>query len=172
MSKTDINVMLDIETLSKRKTAAIVSIAAVKFTDKEIIDYIYININPLSCKESGLDIQLETLEWWKTQKVEAWNALKSNRFQLKEALAKFSEWFGPKSLPIWANAPSFDCTILENAYQTTNLQTPWSFYHERCFRTFKAMFKSDIKLEGIAHNALDDARYQANYIISVMNNKK
>jgi hypothetical protein len=123
----------------------------------------------LSCKEVGLDIQLETVQWWKEQKPEAWAALKQNRIQLQDALIKFSEWFGPKSLPIWANSPAFDCVILENAYQAMNLQTPWKFYDERCFRTFKAMFKSDLKLEGIKHNALDDARYESSYIISVMN---
>lgn len=168
---SDFSVQIDIETLSQKKTAAVVSIGAVKFNDKEILDTFYINISPMSCKEAGLYIQQESIEWWKSQKPEAYAALKNNRKSLTEALTEFKIWYGPKSVPTWANSNSFDCVILENAYNSINVACPWKFYDERCFRTFKAMFKSDFKLEGTAHNALDDAIYQTKYMLDVLNRK-
>lgn len=168
---SDFSVQIDIETLSQKKTAAIVSIGAVKFNDQEILDTFYININPLSCKEAGLHIQPETINWWKQQKPEAYAALKNNRKSLTEALSEFKIWYGKKSVPTWANSNSFDCVIVENAYNAIDEPCPWKFYDERCFRTFKAMFKSDLKLEGVTHNALDDAIYQTKYMLDVLNRK-
>lgn len=170
MSK-EYNVQLDIETFSQKKTAAVASIGAVKFTDTEILDTFYVNIDPRSCKEAGLHFQQETLDWWKQQKPEAFAALKNNRKTLTEALNKFKIWYGPKSVPTWANSNSFDCVIMENAYSAIDVPCPWKFYDERCFRTFKSMFKSDLKLEGVQHNALSDAVYQTKYMLDVLNRK-
>lgn len=167
----DFNVMIDIETLSQKKTAAIVSIGAVKFTDTEIVDQFYVNIDPKSCKEAGLHIQLETIQWWKDKKTEAYAVLKTNRKTLTDALNEFKIWYGTKSVPTWACSNSFDCVIMENAYDSVAIECPWKFYDERCFRTFKSMFKSDIKREGVYHNALDDAIYQTKYMLDVLNRK-
>jgi len=163
------SVMIDIETFSQAKTAAIASIGACKFNSTSIVDSISINIDPRSCKEFGLDFQQETIEWWKSQKPEAFAALKTNRMPLKEALIVFSNWYGLVAVDTWACAPSFDLVILENAYQACNLVLPWKFYDERCFRTFKAMFKSSIIRKGTYHDASDDAIYQAEYMLDVLN---
>lgn len=167
---SDISVMLDLETLSQKKTAAIVSIGATKFDESGIVDEFYININPLSCKEAGLHIQKETIDWWKQQKPEAYAALKDNRNSLEDALTKFSAWFGPKSLPTWGNGVSFDNVILENAYQSLGLNTPWKYYDERCYRTVVNLFGiAKIKQENrtLHHNALDDAKAQTINLLSL-----
>lgn len=168
MKSKDYNYQIDIETFSQKKTAAIASIGAVRFTDTEILDTFYVNIDPRSCKEAGLHFQQETLDWWKQQKPEAFAALKNNRKSLTEALNEFKIWYGPKSVPTWANGPDFDLVILENAYNVLNIETPIKYYHNRCFRTFKSMFKSDLKFENTKHNSLDDAIYQTKYILDVL----
>jgi exodeoxyribonuclease VIII len=165
----DFDVMIDIETFSTKKNAALASIGALKFNDKQILDTFYINVDPISSKNAGLDFQKSTLDWWKTQKPEAFDALKHNRVPLSEALAMFSEWYGTKSVPTWACGPDFDLVIMEANYSALNIQHPWKYLHARCFRTFKAMFKADTVRQGTYHNALDDATYQAQYIIDVMN---
>ena len=165
------NIMLDIETMSQKKTAAVVSIGAVKFTDNAILDTFYCNIDPVSCKAAGLHFQMETIDWWKKQKPEAYRALKDNRKSLTEALTEFKIWYGDRSVPTWANSNSFDCVIMENAFESVDIPCPWKFWDERCFRTFKALFKSDLKLEGTVHNALDDAIYQTKYMLDVLNRK-
>ena len=163
--------MIDLETFSQKKTAAVASIGAVSFTECSIIDTFSINIDPKSCKDAGLHFQQETIDWWKTQRPEAYAALKNNRVPLKSALEQFSEWYGEKQVDVWACGPDFDLVILENAFQSLELPIPWKFFSARCFRTFKAMFKSDIIREGTYHDARDDAIYQAKYIIDVMNKK-
>lgn len=171
MSQTDLkyDVQIDIETFSQKKTAAVASIGAVKFTDKEILDTFSININPRSCKEAGLHFDIQTIEWWKQQKPEAYKSLKNNRVSLQTALTEFSTWYGPKSTGTWACGPDFDLVILENAYNMCNITAPWKYYDARCFRTFKAIFPSKIVRQGIYHDARDDAIYQTNYILDVLN---
>lgn len=154
-----VNVMLDIETMSQQKNAAIVSIGAVKFNEHEILDKFYVNVDPLSCKEVGLHFQKETIEWWKKQDKAVRDALKVDPRPIGEALDRFSEWFGPKSIETWGNGATFDCVIVENAFKVLNKQVPWKYYDERCFRTLCAIFKvhhSSTRV-GNLHNALDDA---------------
>jgi len=169
MAKYDL--MLDLETFSTNKNAAIASIGAVKFNDKEIIDKFYVNIDPLSSKEAGLHFSQSTITWWKTNKPEAFAALKTNRVPLNTGLEMFTEWYGSKSVPTWACSPSFDCLIMNSSYEALGKILPWKYFDERCFRTFKAMFSSDTVREGVYHNSLDDAIFQAQYIIDVLNKK-
>lgn len=166
---SDYSIQIDIETFSQKKTAAVASIGAVKFNDTGILDTFSINIDPKSCKEFGLHFDTQTIEWWKSQKPEAYASLKNNRIKLPEALAEFSIWYGSKSTETWACGPDFDLVILDNAYQVCSLETPWKYYHHRCFRTFKAMFKSDTIRLGTYHDARDDAIYQTQYMLDVLN---
>lgn len=171
---SDYNVMVDIETLSQYKTASVISIGAVKFTDDTIVDTFYTNIDAVdAAKRYGLHVSLETIEWWKTQKPEAYSATRLNRTDILNALNNFTDWYGKKSVPTWANGPDFDLVILENAFQKTGISVPWKFYHARCFRTFKNLFvDSNYKLEGVAHNALDDALFQTKYIQHILRKSK
>lgn len=168
---SDINVMVDLETLSQRNDAAIVSIGAVKFTQDKIIDEFYINIDPLSNKEYNFHIDPNTINWWKDQKPEAWKSLKTNRIGLKDALVKFNEWYGDTNLQTWSCGSDFDLVIMNNAYQATQIKEPWNYWDKMCFRTFKKLFKIDMEVNGVNHNALDDARNQASYIIEVFKRK-
>jgi exodeoxyribonuclease VIII len=168
---TDFSVMIDIETFSTSKNAALASIGALKFNEKEILEKFYINVEPQSSKDAGLHFSQSTIDWWKSQKPEAFKALKDNRYILPEALDHFSEWYGSKSVPTFACGPDFDLVIMEANYSAVNKVHPWKYSDARCFRTFKAMFKADTVRQGVYHNALDDAIYQAQYIIDVMKRK-
>ena len=167
---TDFSVMHDIETLSKRKNAAILSIGAVKF-NKEILDEFYVNIDPRSCKEHGLAIDLDTIEWWKQQKPEAWQALKTNRVSLEEALDAYTKWYGPKSVWTFGNGAEFDNVIIENAYYAIGKEKPWKFWDSMCYRTIVNLTNSrltDADRKGVHHNALDDAKSQALNLMKVL----
>lgn len=161
MDSKDAQVMIDLETLSKKKTALIISIGAVKFNAHEIIDTFYVNITPASARAIGLSIDRDTIDWWKQQSPEAIEALKVDQQDILVALKSFSAWFGPKSLPTWGNGVSFDNVILENAYFAAGLTPPWRYHHERCFRTVSNLFNIQVpKRDGVLHNALDDAKNQ------------
>ena len=172
MSSSDYSVMIDLETLSNKKTAAILSIGAVKFTDTEIIDTFYQNISPKSCVEAGLHVSKDTLQWWTEQNHEAWEACKVDRVDLTEGLQKFKDWYGPKSRWTWSCGVDFDVVIMDHAFDAVGSTPPWKWFDSRCFRTFKALFPIELAREGVHHNALDDAIHQSRYLIKVLNGSK
>jgi hypothetical protein len=54
--------------------------------------------------------------------------------------------------------------ILANAYNACNMEAPWKFWGNRCFRTLKNLKPHFIMTRPsnlTHHNALDDAVYQA-----------
>lgn len=170
-STTKPQVMIDLETMSTRPYAAICSIGAVKFgSSGTIIDTFYRKIDLTSCKEVGLHIDKDTVEWWKNQNREALMELVKDTKPLKEVLAEFSDWFGPKSLEVWGNGSDFDNVILDHAYWACGMQKPWKFRDNRCFRTLKALVQvAPPEMEGTAHNALDDALAQVRHWVLIMN---
>lgn len=171
MGKT-YDIMIDIETLDTTPTSTILSIGAVLFNikDNEIVDTFYQNICPESCVKHGLTICPETVAWWKSQKIEAWNCLLTDRLPLKEALERFSGWVSGMKINVWGNGANFDIVIMENAFRACGLKHPWKYTSVKCYRTINSMFGSKIKVfEGVKHNALDDAIHQAKRLLAILN---
>lgn len=165
------DVMIDLETLSTAYNAAILSVGACKFDETGIHDKFYVNIDPQTCKDVGLVIDKETVSWWMRQKPEALKAMKSNQVPLKEGLTAFSKWYGTKQMNTWGNGAAFDNVIIENAYIAVGMIRPWKYYYDRCFRTMKNIFpvpEEEMPREGLHHNALDDAIYQAKVLNKIM----
>lgn len=76
-------------------------------------------------------------------------------------LRGFAQWFDDAD-EVWANSPSFDCELLEAAYDAVGLEAPWDFYQERDYRTLSSLpVAVDVEFEGVEHDALDDAKHQA-----------
>ena len=160
--------MLDLETLSTRPNAVILVIAAIKFNrnnKEEKIDreYFYTRIKIDSCLEVGCIIEDETVEWWNKQdeKIRYESLENPDRITLKEALEKFSEWYGNCTY-IWGNGSSFDCTILNESFKRCKIQTPWKYYNERDLRTIMDIGKvySNQLPQNEKHNAIFDCYRQ------------
>ena len=180
------HIMVDLETLDKRKTAIIRSIGACyfwlpgedpnkkldKYDEGGISERFYVNIDEDSCRAVGLTDSPSTIDWWSRQSDEARGAfLDPLPIPLYSALLSFFV-FAKRARQFWANSPSFDLEILENAYQVSALAKPWKYYQERDCRTAKALADyfygpgvGNPERTGAAHNALDDAAYQAESII-------
>jgi hypothetical protein len=167
-----VNVMVDLETMSTRSHAAICSIGAVKWEGNKVLDTFYCTVDLKTCKEVGMHISKDTVKWWSEQNKEALKELTKNNITLHEALDKFREWFGPKSLPIWGNGAVFDNTILANAYFITEQEPPWKAWDDRCYRTLKNLFHwiPPDRRQGTHHNALDDAMFQTMHAIKILGN--
>jgi len=160
-------VMIDIETLGREPGCVVVSIGAVRF-DHGIKDELFAGVSPTSCQREGLDIDAETLAWWLTQDADARKQLLGGD-PLEEALRELAAWMpsGPKE--VWANSPSFDLEILDAAYELVGVPTPWEFYEHRDVRTIKNLEVAvDIEQQGIEHDALDDARFQARQVFETL----
>jgi len=153
-------VMVDIETLGLDPGAAILSIGAVEFDTDALGAEFYEEVSLQSCQDAGLSIDAETLEWWLGLD-ESVNGVLRGGSQLEGVLKSFSLWF-PDDAEIWANAPSFDCTHLEAAYEAVGLSEPWEYYDQRDVRTVRNLpCAVEVEQDGDEHHALHDARWQA-----------
>lgn len=167
------NIMVDLETLGTGSNAAIVSIGAVKFTSKGLGEEFYANIDMDSCQKAGLHIDGNTVLWWLKQSEEARAALLSEpRESLFAALNGLAKFIGdPKKAKIWGNGATFDNVILGNAYDAVNLDRPWMFWNDCCYRTVKNLLGQGIEFvpPEVAHDALSDAKAQAAHLVKILN---
>lgn len=170
-------ISLDIETLSTRPNAAIASIGAVRFDPHSdwIGDTFHANVSLFNCQHHGLAIDTATVLWWLQQNDAARARLvagQQDAMPLLTALEVLAEFiFATAAEPeLWVNGASFDLPILASAYRAVDLPLPWNYWQERDLRTIKALNKGARidRAEGIKHNALYDALYQAQSIRHIL----
>ena len=167
------DLMIDIETLSVCPNAVILTIGAVKFNlgNPIFIDTFYCKINIQSCTNVGMVTCKKTIDWWNSKKnTNVYNEAlgeDSDRVNLEIALNNLANWIGNNGLEnirIWSNGPSFDCSILGEAYRKCNLNIPWKYWNERDVRTIYdlgGVTNNDLQSNNI-HNALEDCYRQIN----------
>jgi hypothetical protein len=164
--------MIDIETLSTKTNAVILSIGAVKFKhddpDSDPYDPLYLLPNVDEQMELGRDVMDETVEFWG-------NVAKNNpavyedtftqegRVSIKEVLDDINKWLVSGPDRIWGQGYGFDMTIIESLYQDAGRNTPWKFWTVRDSRTFLSLYNIKPGKENTTHlhNALADADVQA-----------
>ena len=168
------NMMIDIETCGQRPSSPVLSIGAVFFDPATgtIGDEFYAAVDPVDAFHHGVP-DGSTFKWWMEQPDAARKAAVGGKKPLADALsdlaslgdrgAKWSE------IKVWGNGPSFDMTILEYAYhRALGRSAPWSFWNVFDCRTVAALAgKRAPKIAtsaGVYHNALDDARHQAQWV--------
>ena len=169
--KDNMHVMIDIETLSTRPNACILTIGAIKFTLKpynelkpiDRMDTFYRRIDIQSCADYNMHIDPATMDWWKKQdKGVRYDTLEHvDRYPLKDVLQEFTRWFGNAEI-VWANGIDFDCVILREAFRVCGLETPWKFWNQRDVRTILNVcnISRDCIEKKNLHNAMYDCYYQ------------
>jgi exodeoxyribonuclease VIII len=173
--------MLDIETLGTSPGSVILSIGAVTFgRDGVGTDTFNKVINKKTCLNAGLTVDEDTLEWWMGQSTEArWvldEAEDKKSMGIAEVLMHFSIWLanvsnnGHDQLHVWGNGAAFDNALIAEAARRCGFKPLWNYYHDRCYRTLKNLMPT-IKLirTGTHHDALDDARTQAEHAVRLLN---
>jgi exodeoxyribonuclease VIII len=159
--------MLDLETLDNGPTAAIVAIGAVMFdhTGTDHLNTFYSPVRVQSSIDAGLTVNGSTIERWMEQSDAARAVFSEHAPQLAEILQNFADWL-PGHCKLWGNGASFDNAILSNAYRAVGHIQPWAFWDDRCYRTAVAGVTVKREQLGTHHNALDDARSQAEHLIA------
>ena len=166
-------IMLDIEALDIRPTAAIASIGAVLFEPHTdwIGNTFHIHVSLENCQRHGLTLGASTVTWWLGQDDSPRQTLINGQLYAAplitalEALAAFI----PTDAEIWCNGNSYDLPIIAHAYHACGIETPWRFYNERDLRTLKGLNKGlRIERNGTHHNALDDAVHQARLVQHIL----
>ena len=133
--------MIDIESISRKPNAMVVSIGAVIFdpTTDEIKKRFYKEVDIRSYTNLGIDrdIEPDTVLWWMEQSDEARKAISKSKITIISALKGLKLFLGVMGVPltarrVWANAPVFDCVILRDVYQQIGMTPPWNFRNDMC----------------------------------------
>ena len=168
LSAMNTQVMIDLETLGTKPGSVIVALGAVKFGNGEILDTFYERIDPESCVELGMKIDVSTVMWWLKQAEEARLEITKPGIPIKHVLLSFRYWLQDPEAKIWGNGAAFDNVLLSDAYDRCGIQRPWEFWNDRCYRTVKGLCpETPFSREGTHHNALDDAASQALHLMQL-----
>lgn len=165
--------MVDIETLDTKKTAAIVQIAARTFNPRgnvsEEDEEWSCTIDRDSNEFHGRSISQTTLDWWAMQSPGARQAVFDGPHQeLSDALKNFTRWcnmLSPTCTRVWAKDPDFDIVILQDACDQLGIIWPFRFWESRSCRTAMEMAypMGDfplIHVQGPEHDATIDVKKQ------------
>lgn len=160
------HLMLDFETLGQTPDTAVLSLGAVLFNQDGILDcqdWVFDLTEQLRSKRS---VTSSTIVWWLQQGAKAQEifALSNSKGKgMREFTPEFLKFSSTKDLRVWGNGATFDVSIIEHLLSQMKVENPWMFWNVRCYRTIKAMFEIEKgkPFVGTKHNALDDAKYQA-----------
>ena len=170
------DVMLDLETLSTRPEAVILTIGAVKFdpySDKmDIENGLYMRVSVDEQTAMNRHVMEDTLNWWAKQDPEVMEEALGDEGRVSiDSMCSNLNRFLVGVENIWCQGPCFDIVILENLYRQLVKPTPWQFWQIRDSRTLFGVH-GDPREKGraAAHNALMDCVYQAEGVQKVYNN--
>ena len=185
------HIMLDLETMDNKATAAIVTIGAIEFdpcTGKTGHEY-YKIVNMQSCIDLGSTLSSGTIEWWLKQSKAAREELTlENKVSIQSACRSFINFCKEVSdnsinetrhtypdICIWGNGATFDNAIFRQTYSSAGLPFPADFWNDRDVRTVVGFYPNQLfyqwKKENLRegyHNALSDSKYQVRYLSHIM----
>ena len=161
--------MIDCETLDIGERPVLLSIGAVVFDDNGIYEYFQADIDIESSKQFGFTVSQSTLDWWDQQDPIARNMAFYGKERVDIVLQKLVAFYKNHGSPeIRSQAPLPDIPWITNALDHFDIERPWKYYKEFCFRTLlKSAPKFEIPFAGVPHNALDDAIHQAKQFIQL-----
>ncbi len=174
------HVMIDIETLSTKNNARILTISAVKFNlleenQNKIENELEMLIDQdLTYEEmQAFDINVDTMSWWEKREKEIYeyNFKKEPRINLKDALIRLNEFLGKSTKHFWCQGMNFDPIILEHAYSFYGLKPVWKFYEWRDSRTIiKLLYEyNPPNSNQNNHKSIDDCKNQIKNLKHVIN---
>lgn len=183
MSENQTHLIIDIETLSTKPNAVVLSLGCVHFqfeSRKTFSEYLengfYVKLDVKAQMDSGRKMQKETVGWWLSQSAEARLVTKPSAEDVhpRDALEQFSRYVSSvrqfegfdDNCFVWSRGSNFDFPIIESLHDTFGMQTPYSTWS---IRDLKTMFDvltggnrgqyqpvSGTPREFLKHNALHD----------------
>lgn len=174
---SEINVMIDFETLGLRPNANVRSLGAVVFTPELAARQSLDNLSfyseiALDIPQNNRYIDLDTWKWWKEK---AETEMPNGTVLLYEAVESFNTWLKyvcpePHNLILWSNGTDFDIPILYSLYDTFQLTPYWAYNNVKDYRTLRKLFPMVTSPEfiGTKHNAYDDAWNEANHCAKIL----
>ena len=179
------DVMMDIEALSTQLGAVVLTIGAVIFDPESdrIGQTFAIRLPVQEQIDKGALVNIDTMEWWIEQPLEARNAAFHGpcAHSVAVGLGKFSRFLQRipgERLRLWSNGPAFDSAQLQLLYARFRVELgpgmgwPVRYNADRDCRTIFSLAYPQggipVEEKGVAHNALDDAIWQARTVQACM----
>lgn len=178
------HVMVDLETLGTVPGCVILSIGAVEFCPDagKLGKEFYEVISTYDSLECLLSVDKDTEAWWLNQSRDAQRVLElahqPDATKLAVALARFNDYLAsiapPSKIRLYGNGADFDNPILRVAYTCAKVKPYFAGYGGRCYRQLKnldelfgpALRFEKLERQGTHHNALDDAKSQAQHLMA------
>lgn len=190
-----LEIMLDFETLSLKENAVLLALGACAFDPAtgEIVSEFYAAIDPRT--QHHRDISASTVLWWMEQDDAARNkitqavkdadrladlelgtpeydeAANNAVLPINHVAMAFNAWvesLGQDNLKCWSNG-AVDHAWLQSMFDYSGLQNPIKFWNQRDYRTLKGLYPEvEFVREGVAHDALADARDQTNHLCATL----
>ncbi len=165
------DIMIDLETLGTRSSAAIIQIGACYFDRNtgEIGREFLVNINE---QIDGFTMDFSTISWWFQQSQEARESVTADGVNIFAAMSTLQDFLSEGEF-LWAHA-TFDLPIIQHAFEVVKFKNPIPFRGMRDIRTLMdlADHRSEKPREGVHHTALDDAKFQVAYCVEALNQLK
>ena len=155
--------MIDFETLDVAEMPVISSVGVVVFNENGLWECYSEKVDQQSCIDIGCTISADTEKWWTEQTESARNAAFGGTTPIKIVMEILVERYKELDCEeIWSRGSLADIRWTNNILDKLGIEKPWKFWQEMCFRTYlKYAPLVEFKRTGEAHNALDDAMYQA-----------
>lgn len=177
--------VVDIETASRKPSAAILSVGCVVVDVLQGVEVARFYSRCDMDSQLGRDQDMDTLDWWdnvRKDHPEAYDeafCIEIERSPLDMVLTGLDCFlachFGDDKRQVMGNGPEFDNVILAHAYEQLGLKQPWHYGGNQSLRTVVLMGrlllgidpKYDLEFEGVRHHALYDALHEARYLLAV-----
>jgi hypothetical protein len=165
--------LIDLETLGTRPGSVILQLGAARLTADGKEETWYRRIDPVSCQNAGLTMDVSTVIWWMGQGFGAQHDVLAHdveRVSIQTALEEFSAWYR-KGDEVWGMA-TFDVPQLIEAYRIVfagTRQGPWTNHQShRCYRTLREVFPGHRPAPvQPAHSGLSDAIYELRHVANI-----
>ena len=166
-------IMLDLETMDTKPTAAILSIGACSFdpehtNEADELPTFERRITLVSNEALGRTFSASTIQWWLQQPKAAQQSLyEGDLISLKQALFDLRAWINalsPTPHRLWAKDPDFDNNILADAFGALGEPPLFKYWQTRSVRTVVELGYPDgdaPAMAGTKHSAVEDAVWQA-----------
>lgn len=167
----DKHCMIDLETLGSNPKAPIIQIGMAFFTREGITLQSQISVDFNDALKHG-DADGDTIKWWLQQAKEAQSTLFVNTKPIEEVANIFEKLIEAQNANYYWSHATFDFPILLSMFRSMNRKYPLPHKRTMDLRTLEFLagpIEWD-KRDGIHHNALDDAVYQAKHAIKLLNN--
>lgn len=161
--------MIDFETLGNGKYACLVQVGACYFGDGQTGKTLKLNFDAEDGQKHGSEIDAPTIYWWLQQSPEARASIAEEpRVTEYDGLTKLND-FLKGAEEVWSHA-TFDFVILMEALKRRFIKPAFGYKAARDIRTLMAIApkQAEEPRAGTHHDGLDDALYQARYVMKAL----